>query len=260
MLPSRARQRIDVSGRLDALAALHRAELELVEAGGRAHACRRSTASATASAPRRDRLARRASSSARPTSSARARTSTASSSARSATTSCCPTPSGCATSPSRGRPPRGCAGLAIPLAYPLVEAEVAERQQPAIVDVDAARPPLRRARCATRSGWSAYVVVALPLSGATAGMLHADARRPLDEVDLAGRRDLRRRAHRARSSAPRCTARLQHHRQELRGAVAWMSERLAHAGPAGRRDSLGDEATRRRRQRPRRPDRAGGAR
>jgi DNA-binding CsgD family transcriptional regulator len=117
--------------------------------------------------------------------------------------------------------------MSIPLAYPLVEAEVAHTRRPALVQVDRRSPaPLREAL-----GWSAYVVVALPLSGTTAGMLHADAARPLDDVDLRvatlyadGLTGAFERAALHRT--------LQHHRQELRGAVGWMSERLAHAqGP-----------------------------
>jgi LuxR family transcriptional regulator, regulator of acetate metabolism len=130
-------------------------------------------------------------------------------------------------------------GLSIPLAYPLVEAEVVKRQQPVIVHVD---PRGRRSAAALREalGWSEYVAVPLTLSGTTAGMLHADARRSLDEVDLdvaasfgEGLTGAFERAALHRS--------LQHHRRELHSAVAWMSERLAHAG--GQTDSLGDEAS-----------------
>jgi len=121
-------------------------------------------------------------------------------------------------------------GTSIPLAYPLTEADVARHRRPAIVDVaeqERRSPaPLREAL-----GWTRYVVVALPLSGVTAGMLHADARRPVDEIDLrvaALYADGLTRAF-ERAALHRT---LQHHRQELRGAVGWMSERLA-AGPAG---------------------------
>jgi len=117
-------------------------------------------------------------------------------------------------------------GLAIPLAYPLVEAEVAGRQTPAIVDVEAgARRTPHELREAL--GWTSYVVVALPLSGATAGMLHADAGRPLDDVDLQVASLYADGLTRAFERAALHRT-LQHHRQELRGAVSWMSERLAH--------------------------------
>jgi DNA-binding CsgD family transcriptional regulator len=114
----------------------------------------------------------------------------------------------------------------VPLGYPLVEAEVAHRQVPALVDVAAGA---RRTPAVLREalGWRSYVVVALALSGTTAGMLHADADRPLDDVDLqvaALYADGLTRAF-ERAALHRT---LQHHRQELRGAVSWMSERLAH--------------------------------
>jgi DNA-binding CsgD family transcriptional regulator len=123
-------------------------------------------------------------------------------------------------------------GIAVPLAYPLVEAEIAQEGRPAIVEVDARG---RRTPAALRDalGWDSYVAVALTLSGATAGMLHADARRPLEQLDL----------HVASLFGDGLTAALEraalhdvlrHHRQELRGAVAWLSERLAHgAAPQG---------------------------
>jgi DNA-binding CsgD family transcriptional regulator len=131
------------------------------------------------------------------------------------------------------------AGVSIPLAYPLIEAEIVKRQRPLVVHVD---PRGRRTPAALREtlGWTEYVAVALTLSGSSAGMLHADARRQLDEVDLEvatmfaeGMTGALERAALHRS--------LQHHRRELHSAVAWMSERLAHAG--GQSDALGDDAT-----------------
>ena len=124
------------------------------------------------------------------------------------------------------RPSPASRATRVTLGYPLVEAEVAQRQVPAIVDVEAGA---RRTPAALREalGWRSYVVVALTLSGATAGMLHADADRPLDDVDLqvaALYADGLTRAF-ERAALHRT---LQHHRQELRGAVSWMSERLAH--------------------------------
>jgi LuxR family transcriptional regulator, regulator of acetate metabolism len=137
-------------------------------------------------------------------------------------------------------------GLAIPLAYPLVEAEVAAGQTPALVDVEAgARRTPRELRLAL--GWTSYVVVALPLSGATAGMLHADAGRPSDDLDLQVASLYADGLTRAFERAALHRT-LQHHRQELRGAVSWMSERLAHDAapthsgrPAGASD--GGDAT-----------------
>jgi DNA-binding CsgD family transcriptional regulator len=131
------------------------------------------------------------------------------------------------------------AGLSIPLAYPLIEAEVVKRQQPLVVQVD---PRGRRSPAALGEalGWSRYVAVALTMSGSTAGMLHADARRELDDLDLQvatmfadGMTGALERAALHRS--------LQHHRRELHSAVAWMSERLAHAG--GQADAFEDDGT-----------------
>jgi LuxR family transcriptional regulator, regulator of acetate metabolism len=131
------------------------------------------------------------------------------------------------------------AGLSIPLAYPLIEAEVVKRQQPLVVQVD---PRGRRSPAALSEalGWSQYVAVALTMSGTAAGMLHADARRELDDLDLhvaamfgEGMTGALERATLHRS--------LQHHRRELHSAVAWMSERLAHAG--GQPDAFEDDGT-----------------
>ncbi len=58
-------------------------------------------------------------------------------------------------------------------------------------------------------------------------MLHADAGRPLDEVDLQVASLYADGLTRAFERAALHRT-LQHHRQELRGAVSWMSERLAH--------------------------------
>lgn len=114
--------------------------------------------------------------------------------------------------------------LKVRLAYPLIEEEVARTRRPALVEAGRRSPaPLREAL-----GWSRYVVVPLTLSGATAGMLHADASRPVDEVDLhvaALYADGLARAF-ERAALHRT---LQHHREELRGAAGWMSERLARA-------------------------------
>ncbi len=119
-------------------------------------------------------------------------------------------------------------GVRVPLAYPLVEAEVARTRRPAIVAADRRSPaPLREAL-----GWTDYVVVALTLSGSTAGMLHADADRPVDDVDLQVASLFGERLTHAFERAALYRT-LQHHRQELRGAVGWMSERLAHAQGVG---------------------------
>ena len=114
-------------------------------------------------------------------------------------------------------------GMSIPLAYPLVEAEVARTRRPALVADEGRSPIALREALGLRS----YVVVALALSGATAGMLHADAGRPVDGVDLQVASLFADGLTRAFERAALYRT-LQHHRQELRGAVGWMSERLAH--------------------------------
>jgi DNA-binding CsgD family transcriptional regulator len=118
--------------------------------------------------------------------------------------------------------------LAIRLAYPLAEAEAAQQGRPALVEVRGRRTP---AQLRDVLGWESYVVVPLTLSGAIAGMLHADARRPLDELDLEVASLF---GDGLTSALERAALHdiLRHHRQELRGAVAWMSERLAHGAVA----------------------------
>jgi DNA-binding CsgD family transcriptional regulator len=134
--------------------------------------------------------------------------------------------------------------LAIRLAYPLAEAEVAQQGRPALVEVRGRRTP---AELRDALGWDAYVVVPLTLSGVVAGMLHADARRPLEELDLEVAAMF---GDGLTSALERAALHdiLRHHRQELRGAVAWMSERLAHGAVAA---APGEPAP---------PDEAGGAR
>ena len=120
--------------------------------------------------------------------------------------------------------------LAIPLAYPLAEAEVAQQARPALVEVDA-RGQRTPAQLRDALGWESYVVVPLTLSGAVAGMLHADALRPLEDLDLEVAAIF---GDGLTSALERAALHdiLRHHRQELRGAVAWMSERLAHGAAA----------------------------
>jgi DNA-binding CsgD family transcriptional regulator len=115
-------------------------------------------------------------------------------------------------------------GVAVRLSYPLAEAEVARTRRPALVPAGGRSPAALR----DALGLDSYVVVALALSGATAGMLHADAARPVDEVDLRVAALYADGLSRAFERAALYRT-LQHHRQELRGAVGWMSERLTHA-------------------------------
>jgi LuxR family transcriptional regulator, regulator of acetate metabolism len=75
---------------------------------------------------------------------------------------------------------------AIGLAYPLVEADVAKRQDGALVSVaDSGRRAAPQLAAAL--GWRSYAVAALRLEGKTVGLLHAgraDGDRPLDALDL----------------------------------------------------------------------------
>jgi DNA-binding CsgD family transcriptional regulator len=72
--------------------------------------------------------------------------------------------------------------MPIPVGYPLVEAEVAQRHDAAIVAVAGRRASAELARA---FGWTAYVVAAIALDRETMGLVHADRRLGgLDEVDV----------------------------------------------------------------------------
>jgi len=125
------------------------------------------------------------------------------------------------------------------LAYPLVEHEVAQRQGAAIVDVaaDGARAP--RA-LADALGWRTYVVAALTLHGTTIGLLHADADRPVDALDLEVATIY---ADGLAGAFERAALRktLQRHRDELDMAVRWMSRRLEDVASETNGDPRPDE-------------------
>lgn len=78
------------------------------------------------------------------------------------------------------------AGDTLALAYPLIEAEVVQRQDAALVSVaDSGRRAAPQ--LAERLGWDRYVVAALKLEGRTIGLIHADRapdRAALDALDL----------------------------------------------------------------------------
>ena len=76
-------------------------------------------------------------------------------------------------------------GRSLPLGYPLVEAEVAQRNEAVIVTV-ADSGPRALPDLAKTLNWHAYAVAAIALEGKTVGLLHADrAGGPaLDELDL----------------------------------------------------------------------------
>ena len=115
----------------------------------------------------------------------------------------------------------------IRLEYPLIEEEVANRQQLQLVDALGSRG--RGApRLAEVLGWREYVVAAVVVQGATVGLLHADATatgRPLDAVDA----EVAARFSEALGGVfERAVLRetLQQHHRELQSAVKWMSGRL----------------------------------
>ena len=90
------------------------------------------------------------------------------------------------TDPETGDAPAALVGRSLPLAYPLVEAEVAQRRDATIVPASEAGA---RSIAVLRDtlGWDGYVLAAIEIEGATAGLLHAGrstAAPPLDEIDL----------------------------------------------------------------------------
>ena len=88
---------------------------------------------------------------------------------------------------SDGRPHTGLALEAIarrpiPLRYPLIEAEVAERTEAKLVTL-AESGPRALLELATWLGWESYVIAPIVLERKTAGLLHADRTPPGDPVD-----------------------------------------------------------------------------
>ncbi|MFZ2049514.1 MAG: helix-turn-helix transcriptional regulator [Solirubrobacteraceae bacterium] len=123
--------------------------------------------------------------------------------------------------------------LAIPLAYPLIEAEIAASpQQPAVVVQ--AKEPRSPAKLRTLLRWDTYVVCAISLQDRAIGFLHAqlscvsDVDYALDPHLLASYADGLARAFERASLREM----LERHRHELRSAVVWMSGELAE--PADR--------------------------
>jgi len=125
----------------------------------------------------------------------------------------------------------------IALEYPLIDHEVAARQQARLVDVGRAGPRAA-GRLLEVLGFQQYVVAALVVQRTTVGLLHADAgesARALDPLDV----ELTARfseglAGAFERAALRDTLRL--HRQELQSAVQWISGHLGQlAVEAGER-------------------------
>jgi DNA-binding CsgD family transcriptional regulator len=141
------------------------------------------------------------------------------------------------------------------LEYPLVEQEVAQRQDAAVVEVGTSGSRTPRALTETLS-WTSYVVVALTLRGATVGLLHADASPGGRAVDALDRELAAVYAEGLAGAFERAALRemLRGHREELGAAVRWMSGRLeglsadADVTPTARRlgaDATADALTRR---------------
>jgi DNA-binding CsgD family transcriptional regulator len=121
----------------------------------------------------------------------------------------------------------------IPLAYPLLEAEAAQRRS---VEIVSARSGGARAPTRLREtlGLRSYVVGALVAQGETIGLLHADAElsgRPIDEIDA---EVVTRFTLGLSGVLERAVLRhtLELHRAELRSAAQWMSGRLSRLSEA----------------------------
>lgn len=119
-------------------------------------------------------------------------------------------------------------GSPIRLDYPLIETEVARRQAPAIVLVQASGPRTPP-QLAEALDWQSYVVAALTLEGKTIGLLHADATNSGRAVDALDQEIASRYATGLASAFERVSLRqtLRRHREELRLAVRWINERLS---------------------------------
>jgi DNA-binding CsgD family transcriptional regulator len=127
----------------------------------------------------------------------------------------------------------------IPLEYPSIEDEVAQRQRTELVHARAARSRPAR-RLADVLDWDSYVVAALVVQGSTVGLLHADAcatGRALDALDV---EVASRYAEGLAGVFERAVLRemLQLHHHELRSAVEWMSARLGQLALDAGSDSV----------------------
>jgi LuxR family transcriptional regulator, regulator of acetate metabolism len=118
-------------------------------------------------------------------------------------------------------------GSPIRLEYPLIEDEVAARQQVEVVRVGASGSRAA-ARLAAVLGWDAYVVAPLAVHGKTMGMVHADATASGRELDSLDGEIVGSFAEGLSGVFERAVLResLQLHRRELQAAVQWMSGRL----------------------------------
>jgi DNA-binding CsgD family transcriptional regulator len=116
--------------------------------------------------------------------------------------------------------------LRLALRYPLTEAEVAQRGGEAVaVDADGPRSP---AELRELLGWDCYVVAPLQLRGNTIGLLHAEPAAGAPEPDRLDREVAAIYAKGLAAAFERAVLRetIQSHREELRGAVAWLRNHL----------------------------------
>lgn len=132
--------------------------------------------------------------------------------------------------------PGGPSGRPLALGYPLIDHDVSQRQEGAIVDV-AHSGPRAQPLLARERGWHSYVVAAIVLEVKTVGMLHAHRAGdpPLDELDL---RVASLYAEGLGHAFERAVLRdkLARQRGELRSAAQWINGRLL--------DDAGDDAPR----------------
>lgn len=118
------------------------------------------------------------------------------------------------------------------LDYPLIEEEVAQRQSSEVVIVPESGPRTPQ-MLSEALAWNSYVVVALTLEGQTIGLLHADATARARTVDALDQEVACLFADGLAGAFERVALRqtLRHHREELRHAVQWMSERFRTSDP-----------------------------
>jgi DNA-binding CsgD family transcriptional regulator len=119
----------------------------------------------------------------------------------------------------------------IPVRYPLVEAEVARRHEPALVSVVADRGRAVPA-LAEVLGWSAYAVAGVAIEGKPVGFVHAARGRGVDDLDVAL---VARCADRLARAFERAVLREQLDREQaqLESAARWIAAQMHRLGELG---------------------------
>jgi DNA-binding CsgD family transcriptional regulator len=119
------------------------------------------------------------------------------------------------------------ADRSMPLAYPLIEAEVAQRHGAALVSV-ADSGPRAAPKLAELMGWEHYVVAAVKLEGKTVGLLHADRARGLPALDALDLELARLYADGLAQAFERAVLReqLQRRRAQLQSAAQWIGGQM----------------------------------